>query len=130
MNYLDISRWGLGRTDLGPNFCGIVSPTHMYQFRLLHSGYSIVSRVSLSAVILTLDFSNFDDFRQLQIPNAKTITEYYVISTFDTETPYDTTHKIANWYIEFEYHLLALQKNSDYFWTRVYINNKRWMSHL
>ena len=38
-----------------------------------------------------------------------------------TETPRNTTHKIANLYIEFNYHFLTLQKKSHYFWTGVFI---------
>ena len=37
-----------------------------------------------------------------------------------TETPRNTTRKIANLYIEFNYHFLTLQKKSHYFWTGVY----------
>ena len=34
--------------------------------------------------------------------------------------PHNSDCKIANWYIEFEYHHSILQKkNSDYLWTRV-----------
>ena len=76
MNFLDISRKGHGIIDFVPDFLGNVlcdvPATHVDKFLLLHSGYSIVSRVSVSAVILTPDFSNFAEFRQLQIPNALT----------------------------------------------------------
>ena len=44
MKFLNISRWGLGRTDLFPDFWGdvlyIVPPTHVDKFLLLDSGYS------------------------------------------------------------------------------------------
>ena len=96
------------RSDLVPDFLGNVSydipPTHVGKFLLLHSGYSMVS-----AAISTPDFSNIADFRQLQIPNAH--TKYYEISTVNTETPQNTARKIANWYIELEYHPSTLQKN-------------------
>ena len=41
------------------------------------------------------DFSNFAHFRQLQKPDA--LTKYYEIGTTNTETPYDSTRKIASW---------------------------------
>ena len=85
---------------------------------LLHAGYSIVSRISISAVILIPDLSNFADLRQLQIPNAQ--TKHYKI----TETPRNTSHKIANWHIESKYNLSTLQnKNSNYFLTRVHMSS-------
>ena len=70
-------------------------------------------------VDLTSHFSNFADFRQLQIPHA--LTKYYKILPAHNKTPYKTIHKIANRYFEFKYHFSTLQKNSDYFWTRVYV---------
>ena len=36
--------------------------------------------------------------------------KYYEILPTHTETPRNTTHKIANLYIEFNYHFLTLQK--------------------
>ena len=36
--------------------------------------------------------------------------EYYEILPTHTETPRNTTRKIANLYIEFNYHFLTLQK--------------------
>ena len=47
--------------------------------------------------------------------------KYYEILPTHTETPRNTTRKIANLYIEFNYHFLTLQKKSHYFWTGVYI---------
>ena len=47
--------------------------------------------------------------------------KYYEILPTHTETPRNTTCKIANLYIEFNYHFLTLQKKSHYFWTGVYI---------
>ena len=47
--------------------------------------------------------------------------KYYEILPTHTETPPNTTRKIANLYIEFNYHFLTLQKQSHYFWTGVYI---------
>ena len=49
--------------------------------------------------------------------------EYYEILPTHTETPRNTTRKIANLYIEFNYHFLTLQKKSHYFWTGVYITD-------
>ena len=37
--------------------------------------------------------------------------KYYEILPTHTETPRNTTRKIANLYIEFNYHFLTLQKN-------------------
>ena len=47
--------------------------------------------------------------------------KYYEILPTRTETPRNTTRKIANLYIEFNYHFLTLQKKSHYFWTGVYV---------
>ena len=41
--------------------------------------------------------------------------KYYEILPTHTETPRNTTRKIANPYIEFNYHFLTLQKKSHYF---------------
>ena len=47
MKCLQISRYGLRRTDLFPDFCGDilydVPPTHVDKFLLSNSGYSFVS---------------------------------------------------------------------------------------
>ena len=59
-------------------------------------------------VNLTSHFSNFADFRQLQIPNAR--TKYYAILPVPTKTPHNTTHKITSLYFDFKYHFLTLQK--------------------
>ena len=64
--------------------------------------------ISLS-VNQTSHFSNFADFRQLQIPNAQ--TKYYEHLPAYTKTPQNATRKIANWYFEFKCHFLALQTN-------------------
>ena len=53
----------------------------------------------------TLGFSNFVDFRQPQIPNAR--TKYYEILTTNTD---NITNNIANLYIVSKYHLSTLQK--------------------
>ena len=63
--------------------------------------------LSLS-VNLTSRFSNFADFTQLQITNAR--TKYYEILPAHTKTPSYGTHKISNRYFEFEYHFLTLKK--------------------
>ena len=71
--------------------------------------YILDIRLYLSlSVNLTSNFSNFADFRHPQIPN--TGTKYYEILLADTKTPHNTTHKIANRYIEFEYLFLTLRK--------------------
>ena len=44
--------------------------------------------------------------------------KYYEILPTHTETPRNTTRKIANLYIEFNYHFLTLQKKSHYFFNR------------
>ena len=50
--------------------------------------------------------------------------KYYEILPTHTETPRNTTRKIANLYIEFNYHFWTLQKKkSHYFWTGVYMVN-------
>ena len=69
-------------------------------------------------VILTSHFSNITYFRQQQQQNKP--MKYYEILPTHTETPRNTTRKIANLYIEFNYHFLTLQKKSHYFWTGVY----------
>ena len=71
--------------------------------------YILAIRLVLSlSVNLTSHFSNFIDFRQLQIPNAQ--TKYYEILPAHTKTPRYTSHRIANRYVEFKYHFLTLQK--------------------
>ena len=73
--------------------------------------YILDIRLYLSlSVNLTLHFSNFADFRQLQIPNAR--TKYYEILPAHTKTPHNTSHKIANRYFEFKYHFSTLQKKN------------------
>ena len=49
--------------------------------------------------------------------------KYYEILPTHTETPRNTTRKIANLYIEFNYHFLFwhCKKKSHYFWTGVYV---------
>ena len=46
--------------------------------------------------------------------------KYYEIFPTHTETPRNTTRKIENLYIEFNYYFSTLQKKSHYFWTGVY----------
>ena len=68
--------------------------------------YILAIRLFLSLPVdLTSHFSNF---RQLQIPNAR--TKYYEILLARTKTPHNTTHKITNRYCEFKYHFSTLQK--------------------
>ena len=56
--------------------------------------------------------------------------KYYEILPTHTETPRNTTRKISNLYIEFNYHFLTLQKNpitfeqectSNYEWMFIYM---------
>ena len=71
--------------------------------------YILAIRLFLSLSLnLTSHFSNFADFRQLQISNAW--TKYYEILPAHTKTPHDTTHKIASLYFEFKYHFSTLQR--------------------
>ena len=70
-------------------------------------------------VILTSHFSNITYFRQQQQQNKP--MKYYEILPTHTETPRNTTRKIANLCIEFNYHFLTLRKKSHYFWTGVYL---------
>ena len=56
-------------------------------------------------------FSNITYFRQQQQQN-KPMKYYEILPTY-TETPRNTTRKIANLYIEFNYHFLTLQKNCE-----------------
>ena len=71
IKFLNILRQSLGRTDLFPDFGGDVlyevPPTHVDTFCLLHSGYSSFSQFIYE---FNIAFSNFADFRQLQISNA------------------------------------------------------------
>ena len=75
---------------------------HFLAIRLYHDFY-----LSLIA-ILTSHFSNITYFRQQQQQNKR--MKYYEILPTHTETPRDTTRKIANLYIEFNCHFLTLQK--------------------
>ena len=59
-------------------------------------------------VILTSHFSNITYFKQQQQQNKP--MKYYEILPTHTETPRNTTRKIANPYIEFNYHFFTLQK--------------------
>ena len=59
-------------------------------------------------VILTSHFSNITYFRQQQQQNKP--MKYYEILPTHTETPRNTTRKIANLCIEFNYHFLTLPK--------------------
>ena len=73
-----------------------------WQFVCITSFY-----LSLNA-ILTSHFSNITYFRQQQQQNKP--MKYYEILPTHTETPRNTTRKIANLYIEFNCHFLTLQK--------------------
>ena len=78
-----------------------------------------MSRISISAVILTPYFSNFAEFRQLQIANAPAKYNEILITT-NKKTPHNTTRKIASWYTEFQWQLSTCKESPDHFWTRVY----------
>ena len=67
-------------------------------------------------VILTSHFSNITYFRQQQ--QQKKPMEYYEILPTHTETPRNATRKIANIYIEFNYHFLTLQKKIPFLLNR------------
>ena len=57
---------------------------------------------------MTSHFSNITYFKQQQQQNKR--MKYYEILPTHTETPRDTTRKIANLYIEYNCHFLTLQK--------------------
>ena len=90
-----------------------------YHFLAIRLFVCITSFYLSLTVILTSHFSNISYFRQQQQQNK--LMKYYEILPTHTETPRDTTRKIANLYIEFNYHFLTLQKKSHYFWTGVYL---------
>ena len=92
---------------------GYISFITFWQFVCITSFY-----LSLTA-ILTSHFSNITYFRQQQQQNKP--MKYYEILPTHIETPLNTTRKIANLYMKFNYHILTLQKKSHYFWTGVYI---------
>ena len=100
INFLDISRWGQDRIDLFPYFCGDVlydvPPTHGGQtfFITFELFVCITSFYFSLPVILTPHLSNYDEFMQLQIPNAR--KKYCEIFPAYTKTPHNTTHKIKN----------------------------------
>ena len=81
---------------------GNISFITFWQFVCITSFY-----LSLT-VILTSHFSNITYFRQQQQQNKP--MKYYEILPTHCETPRNTTRKIANLYIEFNYHFLTLQK--------------------
>ena len=76
---------------------------HFLAIRLYHEFFYL----SLT-IILTSHFSNITYFRQQQQQNKP--MKYYEILPTHTETPRNTTRKIANLYIEFNYHFFTLQK--------------------
>ena len=88
---------------------------YRFKFLLLHSIYSIVSEVSISAVILKPHFSNCADLRQLQIPNAN--KKYYGIYLYENTSWYHSHNHVLN----INTTLDIAKKNPGYFWTKVYI---------
>ena len=75
----------------------------------LYFSYTLDIRFYLSpSVNETSHFSNFAEFRQLQIPNAK--PKYYEILPAHTKTPRNTTRKIVYRYCELKYHFLTMPK--------------------
>ena len=81
---------------------GYISFITFWQFVCITSFY-----LSLTA-ILTSHFSNITYFRQQQQQNKP--MKYYEILPTHIETPLNTTRKIANLYMKFNYHILTLQK--------------------
>ena len=73
-------------------------------------------------VILTSHFSNITYFRQQQQQSKP--MKYYEILPTHTETPRNTTLKIANLYIEVNYHFLTLQKKIPLLLNRSVQRNK------
>ena len=67
-------------------------------------------------VILTSHFSSITYYRQQQQQNKP--MRYEILPTHP-ETHRNTTRKVANLYIEFNYHFLTLKKKYHYFWTGV-----------
>ena len=76
----------------------------------IHFFYHFLAiRFYLSLTVnLTLHFSNITYFRQQQQQNKP--MKYYEFLPTHIETPRNTTRKIANLYIEFNYHFLKLRK--------------------
>ena len=81
---------------------GYISFITFWQFVCITSFY-----LSLTA-ILTSHFSNITYFRQQQQQNKP--MKYYEILPTHIETPLNTTRKIANLYMKFNYHILTMQK--------------------
>ena len=69
-------------------------------------------------VILTSHFSNITYFRQQQQQNKP--MKYYEILPTHTETPRNTTHKIAIYTLNLSTTFWHCKKKSHYFWTGVY----------
>ena len=84
---------------------GYISFITFWQFVCITSFY-----LSLTA-ILTSHFSNITYFRKQQQQHKP--MKYYEILPTHTETPCNTTRKIANLYIEFNCHFLTLQKKNS-----------------
>ena len=81
--------------------------------------YILATRLYLSLYVnVTSHFSNSADLIQLQKQNTR--TKYHEILPAHTKTRHCITHKIPDRYFESQYQFSTLQKNSDYFWTRVY----------
>ena len=77
----------------------------------------IVSRVSISAVILTPNFSNVADLDHCR---HQTHTQNInAISTTNADTPHDNTGKLQIDKSNLNVTLWTCMKKSDYFWTRV-----------
>ena len=97
---------------------GNISFITFWQFVCITSFY-----LSLT-VILTSHFSNITYFRQQQQQNKP--MKYYEILPTHCETPRNTTRKIANLYIEFNYHFLTLQKKIPLLLNRSVQNEVFW----
>ena len=92
--------------------------------------YNLVISFNLSLSVSQIShFSIFADFRQLQIPNAR--TKCYEILPTHTETPHDTNHKIANRYFEFRYmyHFCDITKKIPITFEQVCISDVQTLSN-
>ena len=90
---------------------------HSYVF-IMSYNMRILPYLNPCCGVLTARFSNLTKF---ECSHRRDIITYtHDIFNNKCKTPHYVTWKISNLYIENEYHQLTLQKNSDYFWTRVY----------
>ena len=90
-----------------------------YHFLAIHLYHEFLSPLT---VILTSHFSNITYCRQQ--PQQNKPMKYYEILPTHTETPRNATRKIANLYIEFNYHFLTFPKEIPFLLNRSVYDNK------